>query len=173
MDATDALVAAGYGAKDKVIAMGGSAGGLLMGVIANEAPEKYLAIIAHVPFVDVITTMNDPTIPLTAGEYTEWGDPADKAYFDYMLSYSPYDQIKEQDYPHMFVTTGLYDSQVQYFEPVKWVSKLRKMKTDSNKLLLDINMESGHGGASGRYERYRTDALEYAFLLDILELDEH
>ena len=171
IDATDALVEAGYGAKDKVIAMGGSAGGLLMGVIANEAPEKYLAIIAHVPFVDVITTMNDPTIPLTTGEYTEWGDPAEKTYFDYMLSYSPYDQVKAQDYPHMFVTTGLYDSQVQYFEPVKWVSKLRKMKTDDNKLLLDIDMESGHSGASGRYERYKTDALEYAFLLDILGLD--
>ena len=171
MDATDALVEAGYGAKDKVIAMGGSAGGLLMGVIANEAPEKYLAIIAHVPFVDVVTTMNDPTIPLTTGEYTEWGDPAEKTFFDYMLSYSPYDQIKPQDYPHMFVTTGLHDSQVQYFEPVKWVSKLRKMKTDDNRLLMDINMESGHGGASGRYERYRTDALEYAFLLDVLDMD--
>ena len=170
IDATDALVEAGYGAKDKVIAMGGSAGGLLMGVIANEAPEKYLAIIAHVPFVDVITTMNDPTIPLTTGEYTEWGDPAEKTYFDYMLSYSPYDQVKAQDYPHMFVTTGLHDSQVQYFEPVKWVSKLRKMKTDNNKLLLDIDMGSGHSGASGRYERYKTDALEYAFLFDILGL---
>jgi len=171
IDATDALVKAGYGAADKVVAMGGSAGGLLMGVIANEAPEKYLAIIAHVPFVDVVTTMNDPTIPLTSGEYTEWGNPADKRYFDYMLSYSPYDRIKAQDYPHMFVTTGLHDSQVQYFEPVKWVSKLRKLKTDHNKLLLDINMTSGHGGSSGRYERYRTDALEYAFLLDVLDLD--
>lgn len=171
IDATDALVEAGYGAKDKVIAMGGSAGGLLMGVIANEVPEKYLAIIAHVPFVDVITTMTDPTIPLTVGEYSEWGNPSEKIYFDYMLSYSPYDQIREQEYPHMFVTTGLHDSQVQYFEPVKWVSKLRKMKTGNNKLLIDINMKSGHGGSSGRYERYRTDALEYAFLLDVLGLD--
>jgi oligopeptidase B len=171
IDATDALVEAGYGAKDKVIAMGGSAGGLLMGVIANEVPEKYLAIVAHVPFVDVITTMNDPTIPLTIGEYTEWGNPSEKIYFDYMLSYSPYDQIRAQAYPHMFVTTGLHDSQVQYFEPVKWVSKLRKMKTGNNKLLMDINMKSGHGGSSDRYERYRTDALEYAFLLDVLDLD--
>ena len=169
IDATDGLIEAGYGAKDKVIAAGGSAGGLLMGVIANEAPEKYLAIIAQVPFVDVLTTMLDESIPLTTGEFSEWGNPKDKAVYDYMLSYSPYDQIKKQQYPHMFVTTGLHDSQVQYYEPTKWVSKLRYLKQDNNLLLMHIDMETGHGGASGRYERYRTDALEYAFVLDLLK----
>ncbi len=169
IDATEELVTRGYGSQDKVFAMGGSAGGLLMGVIANEAPEKYLGIVAHVPFVDVVSTMLDESIPLTTGEFTEWGDPKVEDYYHYMLSYSPYDQIKEQSYPHMFVTTGLHDSQVQYFEPVKWVSKLRQQKQDNNRLLLDINMDTGHGGASGRYERYRTDALEYAFILDVLD----
>lgn len=168
IDATRELVARGYGARDKVFAGGGSAGGLLMGVIANEAPELYRGIIAHVPFVDVVTTMLDESIPLTSGEFDEWGDPRDKTYYDYMLSYSPYDQVKAQDYPNMFVTTGLWDSQVQYYEPVKWVSRLRKVKTDDNLLLLHIDMNTGHSGASGRYERYRIDALEYAFILDVL-----
>ncbi|MEX2489692.1 MAG: S9 family peptidase [Pseudomonadales bacterium] len=168
IDATRELVDRGYGAEDKVFAAGASAGGMLMGVVANEAPHLYRGIIAHVPFVDVVTTMLDESLPLTAGEYNEWGNPEIKKYYDYMLSYSPYDQVKAQHYPHMFVTTGLHDSQVQYFEPVKWVARLRKMKLDDNRLLLDINFNTGHGGASGRYERYRTDALEYAFILDIL-----
>jgi oligopeptidase B len=168
MDATDQLVDKGYGDEDQVFAMGGSAGGLLMGVLANEAPEKYLGIIAHVPFVDLVTTMLDESIPLTTGEFSEWGDPRELSFFNYMLSYSPYDQVKAQDYPHMFVTAGLHDSQVQYFEPLKWVSRLRKLKTDNHRLLLDMNMDSGHGGASGRYARYQTDALEYAFVLDLV-----
>lgn len=169
IDATKELVNKGYGAEDKVFAAGTSAGGLLMGVIANEAPELYRGIVAHVPFVDVVTTMLDDSIPLTTGEFNEWGNPQIEKYYNYMLSYSPYDQVKAQHYPHMFVTTGLHDSQVQYFEPVKWVSRLRKMKLDNNRLLLDINLNTGHGGASGRYERYRRDALEYAFILDVLD----
>tara|TARA_B100001971_G_C18252538_1_gene579420 strand:- start:1148 stop:3262 length:2115 start_codon:yes stop_codon:yes gene_type:complete len=172
IDATKYLLENGYGGRDKVFAAGGSAGGLLMGVIANEAPELYKGIIAHVPFVDVVTTMLDESIPLTTGEFDEWGDPKIKKYYDYMLSYSPYDQVKAQDYPNMFVTTGLYDSQVQYFEPVKWVAKLRDMKTDDNLLLMDINMDTGHGGASGRYEHYRVDALEDAFMLDLLGISQ-
>lgn len=168
IDATRALVKRGYGAKDKVIASGGSAGGLLMGVIANEAPQLYLGIIAHVPFVDVVTTMSDDSIPLTRGEYAEWGNPHLPAYYKYMLAYSPYDQVKAQDYPNMFVTAALWDSQVQYYEPVKWVEKLRHMKTDDNLLLLHVNMDTGHNGATARYDRYRLDALEYAFILDIV-----
>ncbi|MEX0941874.1 MAG: S9 family peptidase [Pseudomonadales bacterium] len=168
IDVTRALVDKGYGASDKVFASGASAGGLLMGVIANEAPELYRGIVARVPFVDVMNTMLDESIPLTAGEYTEWGNPHEKAAYDYMLAYSPYDQVKPQAYPNMLITTGLWDSQVQYFEPVKWVSKLRKMKTDDNLLLLHVDMNTGHGGASGRYERYRMDALAYAFILKTL-----
>lgn len=169
IDATRALVEQRYGHPGKVIAAGGSAGGLLMGVIANEAPELYLGIIAQVPFVDLITTMLDETIPLTTGEFTEWGNPEMADAYEYMLTYSPYDQIKAQRYPNLFVTTGLHDSQVQYYEPVKWVAKLRDYKTDENLLLIDIDMTTGHGGASGRYARYKTDALEYAFILEVLE----
>ncbi len=169
IDVTKGLVADGYGAADKVFAGGGSAGGLLMGVIANEAPELYRGIIAHVPFVDVMTTMLDETIPLTTGEYSEWGDPRRPEDYAYMLGYSPYDQVRKQAYPNMLVTTGLWDSQVQYFEPVKWVQKLREHKTDDNLLLLHIDMETGHSGASARYERYRVDALEYAFILHLLD----
>ena len=172
IDATKALVAEGYGHPDKVIAVGGSAGGLLMGTIANEAPELYQGIIAQVPFVDLVTTMLDESIPLTTGEFSEWGNPTVKAEYDYMMSYSPYDQIKAQDYPNLFVTTGLHDSQVQYYEPVKWVAKLRDNKTDDNLLLIDIDMTTGHGGASGRYARYKADALEYAFILNILGIDQ-
>ncbi|MGK0339460.1 MAG: oligopeptidase B, partial [Candidatus Azotimanducaceae bacterium] len=150
IDATQALIDAGYGHKDKVIAMGGSAGGLLMGVIANEAPELYLAIVAHVPFVDTVTTMLDESIPLTTGEFAEWGNPAEKPFYDYILSYSPYDQVTAKDYPHMFVTAGLHDSQVQYFEPAKWVAKLRDQKTDDHRLLFNVDMTTGHGGATGR-----------------------
>jgi oligopeptidase B len=167
VDGTRDLVARGFVNPAQLFAAGGSAGGLLMGVVINEAPELYLGVVAHVPFVDLLTTMSDDSIPLTAGEYSEWGNPQDKVFYDYMLSYSPYDQVKPQRYPNLLVTTGLHDSQVQYYEPVKWVSRLRRMKQDNNLLLIDINMESGHGGSSGRYERHKRDALEYAFILDL------
>jgi oligopeptidase B len=167
VDGTRYLVAEGIADADNVFAVGGSAGGLLMGVIANEAPELYKGIVAHVPFVDVITTMLDESIPLTSGEFDEWGNPKERDYYDYMLSYSPYDQVRAQDYPNILVTAGFYDSQVQYFEPVKWVSRLRRLKQDDNLLLIDINLDTGHGGSSGRYERHRLDALEYAFILEL------
>ena len=167
IDGTRFLAEYNYIAADRAFASGGSAGGLLMGVIANQAPELYRGVIARVPFVDVITTMLDGSIPLTNLEYSEWGDPRIEAHYDYMLSYSPYDQVKPQTYPNMLVTTGLFDSQVQYYEPVKWVSRLRRLKTDNNRLLLDIDMKSGHGGSSGRYKRYRATALEYAFIVDL------
>jgi oligopeptidase B len=166
---TDYLVAEKYAAKDKVFAMGGSAGGLLMGAIANMAPEKYRGLMAHVPFVDVVTTMLDESIPLTTNEFDEWGNPKQKAYYDYMLSYSPYDQVKKQAYPAMLVTTGLHDSQVQYFEPAKWVAKLRTHKTNQQPLLFRTNMEAGHGGKSGRFSRMIEIAEEYAFVLSLLE----
>ena len=155
--------------KNKVFASGGSAGGLLVGVVANLAPELYLGINADVPFVDVVTTMLDDSLPLTTNEYDEWGNPNNKTDYDYMLSYSPYDNVTRQDYPNMLVTTGLHDSQVQYFEPAKWVAKLREYKTDDNKLLFYTNMEAGHGGASGRYQQQKELALEYAFFLSLLE----
>ncbi len=173
IDVTRALVERGYAARNKVFAMGGSAGGLLMGAVANMDAGDYRGIVAQVPFVDVVTTMLDETIPLTTNEYDEWGDPKDREYYDYMLSYSPYDNIGRQAYPAMFVTTGLWDSQVQYYEPVKWVAKLRALKTDRQRLLLHVEMEAGHGGKSGRFQRYREIAMEYAFLLDELRrLDE-
>lgn len=168
IDVTDFLVTQGYAAKDKVVAQGGSAGGLLMGVVVNLAPEKYRAIVADVPFVDVVTTMLDESIPLTTNEFDEWGNPKQKAFYDYMLSYSPYDNVKAQPYPAMLVTTGLHDSQVQYLEPAKWVSKLRTSKTDQNTLLFHVNMEAGHGGKSGRFQRYREIAMDYGFLFDQL-----
>ena len=161
------LIAEGYTSPAHLYAEGGSAGGLLIGAVINQAPELYRGVIAAVPFVDVVTTMLDETIPLTTGEYDEWGNPNEKAYYDYMLSYSPYDQVKAQDYPAMYVSTGLHDSQVQYFEPAKWVAKLRDLKTDNNPLYLDVNMEVGHGGASGRYESLKETAKEYAFLLSL------
>ena len=167
IDATEALVKAGWGAADKVFASGGSAGGLLMGVVANEAPQLYRGIVMDVPFVDVISTMLDETIPLTANEWTQWGDPRQKAAHDYMLSYSPYDNLRAQAYPAMLVTTGLWDSQVQYFEPAKYVARLRALKTDRNPLLLAVNMTAGHGGASGRFSVLSEHAREYAFLLDL------
>ena len=167
IDVTKGLVAQQYADKERVFAMGGSAGGLLMGAVVNMAPELYHGVSAHVPFVDVVTTMSDASIPLTTGEYTEWGNPANKTEFDYMLSYSPYDQIEAKDYPHMLVTTGLHDSQVQYFEPMKWVAKLREYKTDDNLLLFKTDMEAGHGGASGRFKRFESTALEYAFVLHL------
>jgi oligopeptidase B len=167
---TDHLVANGYAAKDRVVAMGGSAGGLLMGAVANMAPEKYRAMVAHVPFVDVVTTMLDPSIPLTTNEYDEWGNPERQPFYDYMLSYSPYDNVTAQDYPALLVTTGLWDSQVQYWEPAKWVAKLRATATGTAPLLYKTNMEAGHGGKSGRFQRFRETAEEYAFLLDQLGL---
>lgn len=160
------LIEKKYTNSEKLFAQGGSAGGLLMGAIANMRPDLFKGIIADVPWVDVVTTMLDPSIPLTTVEYDEWGNPNDKEYYEYMLSYSPYDNVKEQDYPAMLVLTGFHDSQVQYFEPVKWVAKLRDKKTDSNLLIIDINMEVGHGGASGRFKRYKETALKYAFMLD-------
>lgn len=155
-----------YTTKTKLFARGGSAGGLLMGAIVNMQPDLFRGIIAHVPWVDVVTTMLDPKVPLTSVEYDEWGDPNNKEYYDYMLSYSPYDNVEAKNYPSMLVTTGLHDSQVQYWEPVKWVAKLRDLKTDNNLLLLKIDMESGHGGASGRFKRYKETAFEFAFILD-------
>ena len=171
-DATKSLVKQGYSDPKRVYAMGGSAGGMLMGGIINMEPELYHGVIAAVPFVDVVTTMLDESIPLTTGEFDEWGNPKDKEYYNYMLSYSPYDQIKAQHYPHLLVTTGLHDSQVQYWEPAKWVAKLRDMKTDNNVLLLDTDMEVGHGGKSGRYKSYLDRAKQYAFLLDLAEIKE-
>ncbi len=165
------LVANGYADGKRLYALGGSAGGLLMGAVVNMAPALYDGVIAAVPFVDVVTTMLDETIPLTTGEYDEWGNPNDEEYYRYMLSYSPYDQVKAQDYPNMLVTTGLHDSQVQYWEPAKWVAKLRTLKTDDRLLLLHTNMSTGHSGASGRFERYRESAMEYAFLLMLAGLD--
>jgi oligopeptidase B len=162
------LIDQGYTSNEKLFAMGGSAGGLLMGAIVNLKPELYKGIVAQVPFVDVITTMLDESIPLTTGEFDEWGNPKDSIYYEYMLSYSPYDQVKEHDYPAMLVTTGLHDSQVQYWEPAKWVAKLRDMKTDNNVLLLYTNMDTGHGGASGRFEALKQYAMEYAFIFQQL-----
>ncbi len=168
IDVTRYLVAQKYAAKGRVAAMGGSAGGLLMGGVANMAPEDYKVIVAQVPFVDVVTTMLDASIPLTTFEYDEWGNPAQKQYYEYMLSYSPYDQVAAKNYPAMYVGTGLWDSQVQYYEPAKWVARLREKKTDSNPLLFRVNMEAGHGGKSGRFERYRQNAEWGAFVLQQL-----
>lgn len=167
IDASKYLLDKQYTSSEHLYAYGGSAGGLLMGAVINKNPELYNGILAAVPFVDVVTTMLDDTIPLTTGEYDEWGNPNIKAYYEYMKSYSPYDNIEPKVYPNMLVTTGLHDSQVQYWEPVKWVAKLRELKTDANRLLLHIDMDSGHGGASGRFESLKEVALEYAFLLDL------
>jgi len=171
-DCAEYLIETGYTSPDKLFAIGGSAGGLLIGAIINMQPELYTGVIAAVPWVDVVTTMLDESIPLTTGEFDEWGDPKEKEYYDYMLSYSPYDNVTAQKYPNMLVTTGLWDSQVQYWEPAKWVAKLRDMKTDDNRLLLHINMEAGHGGASGRFKRYKETALEYAFMFDLVGIEE-
>ena len=161
------LIKERYTSSKHLYAMGGSAGGLLMGVIINKAPELYNGIIAAVPFVDVVTTMLDDSIPLTTGEYDEWGNPNDILYYNYIKSYSPYDNVEAKDYPNMLITTGLHDSQVQYWEPAKWVAKLRDMKTDTNQLYLKTNMDAGHGGASGRFESLKEDAEEFAFILDL------
>ena len=167
VDCSKFVIAEKYTSAEHLYAEGGSAGGLLMGAIVNMAPELYNGVIAQVPFVDVITTMLDDTIPLTTGEYDEWGNPNEKKYYDYMLSYSPYDQVKAQAYPNMYVSTGLHDSQVQYWEPAKWVAKLRVLKTNDKQLFLDTNMDAGHGGASGRFEALKELAKEFAFLLDL------
>jgi oligopeptidase B len=162
------LVEQQYVAPNQLFAMGGSAGGLLMGAIINQEPSLWKGVVAAVPFVDVITTMLDDTIPLTTFEYDEWGNPNDKTYYEYIKSYSPYDNVEAKDYPNLLVTTGLQDSQVQYWEPAKWVAKLRALKTDKNRLLLKTNMEAGHGGASGRFEPLKEVALEYAFMLELV-----
>lgn len=167
IDCGKALIERSYTSPEHLYAMGGSAGGLLMGAVVNMAPEQFNGVVAQVPFVDVINTMLDESIPLTTGEFDEWGNPKEKEYFDYILSYSPYDNVVAQDYPAMLVTTGLHDSQVQYWEPAKWVAKLRDTKTDHNMLLLKTNMEAGHGGASGRFAAHKETALEYAFLLKL------
>jgi len=167
VDCSKFVIAEKYTSPEHLYAEGGSAGGLLMGAVVNMAPELYKGVIAQVPFVDVITTMLDDTIPLTTGEYDEWGNPNEKEYYDYMKSYSPYDNVVAQKYPNMYVSTGLHDSQVQYWEPAKWVAKLRTVKTDSNLLFLDTNMDAGHGGASGRFEALKELAKEFSFLLDL------
>lgn len=167
IDCADFLINENYTSAKHMYGIGGSAGGLLMGAVVNMAPEKFNGVIAAVPFVDVVSTMLDETIPLTTNEFDEWGNPKNEEYYDYMLSYSPYDQVEEKDYPHMLITTGLFDSQVQYWEPAKWIAKLRDKKTDDNLLLMHTNMEAGHGGASGRFKRYKETALEYAFFLKL------
>ena len=166
VDASEWLIREGYTAADRLYAAGGSAGGLLMGAIANMRPDLYAGIVAQVPFVDVVTTMLDDTIPLTTGEYDEWGNPNEAEYYHYIKSYSPLDQVSARDYPPMLVTTGLHDSQVQYWEPAKWVAKLRELKTDNNDILFHTNLEAGHGGASGRFEQIREVARDYAWVLD-------
>jgi len=161
------LAAEGYTSPERMYAYGGSAGGLLLGAVVNLRPDLFHGMVAAVPFVDVLTTMLDESIPLTTSEYDEWGNPNDRTYYEYMRSYSPYDNVTAQAYPHMLITTGLHDSQVQYWEPAKWVAKLRDLSTSDNRLLLKTNMDAGHGGPSGRYQRYREVALDYAFLLDL------
>ncbi len=168
VDVTRELVRQGYAAKDRVAASGGSAGGLLMGAVANQAAQDYRVMVAQVPFVDVVTTMLDASIPLTTNEYDEWGNPEQREYYDYMLTYSPYDNVSSQAYPAMFVGTGLWDSQVQYWEPAKWVARLRDDNTSSHPIVFRTNMEAGHGGKSGRFQRYHELAESYAFVLDQL-----
>lgn len=167
IDAAKYLIAAQYTSEKHLYAMGGSAGGLLMGAIINYEPNLFHGVVAQVPFVDVVTTMLDESIPLTTGEYDEWGNPNSRKYYDYIKSYSPYDNVEVKDYPHLLITTGLHDSQVQYWEPAKWTAKLRELKTDDNILIFKTDMSSGHGGASGRFESLKEDALEYAFLLKL------
>lgn len=167
IDAAKYLVAENYTSSQHLYAMGGSAGGLLVGAVMNYEPALFNGIIAQVPFVDVVTTMLDESIPLTTGEFDEWGNPKKKKYYNYMLSYSPYDNIEEKDYPNILITTGFHDSQVQYWEPAKWTAKLRELKTDDHILVFKTDMKSGHGGASGRFESLKEDALEYAFLLKL------
>ena len=168
IDCAEFLLAKNYTRRKRLFAMGGSAGGLLMGAIINQRPELWKGVIAAVPFVDVVTTMLDESIPLTTGEFNEWGNPKDKKYYDYIKSYSPYDNVTAQSYPNLLVTTGLHDSQVQYWEPAKWVAKLRELRKGKKQLLMYTNMKTGHGGASGRFERFKETAMEYAFILDLV-----
>ena len=165
IDCGEYLVQENYTSSEHLYAQGGSAGGLLMGAVLNMAPKLWKGVIAQVPFVDVVSTMLDESIPLTTGEFDEWGNPKDKEYYDYIKSYSPYDNVAKMDYPNILITTGYWDSQVQYWEPAKWIAKLRDYKTDDNILIMDCNMDVGHGGASGRFARYKEIAKEYAFLL--------
>jgi len=167
VDCSKYLIENKYTSAKHQYAMGGSAGGLLMGAVVNLAPELYNGVVAQVPFVDVVTTMLDDSIPLTTGEYDEWGNPNEKDYYEYMKSYSPYDNVTNKLYPNMLVTTGLHDSQVQYWEPAKWVARLRSQNKNTSQLYLKTNMEAGHGGASGRFEALKEVAAEYAFLLDL------
>jgi len=167
IDCGEFMIKEGFTSKEHLYAMGGSAGGLLVGAVVNMRPDLWNGAIAAVPFVDVVSTMMDETIPLTTGEFDEWGNPKDSVYYEYIKSYSPYDNIEAKAYPNLLVTTGFWDSQVQYWEPAKWVAKLRQLKTDNNQLLMYCNMETGHGGASGRFQRYRETAMEYAFLFDL------
>tara|TARA_B100001059_G_scaffold221187_1_gene243909 strand:+ start:119 stop:673 length:555 start_codon:yes stop_codon:yes gene_type:complete len=165
----ETLVEQGYASSETLMASGGSAGGLLMGTVVNLRPDLFRGVLAAVPFVDVMTTMLDETIPLTTGEYDEWGNPNNEDSYNYMKSYSPYDNVTAQDYPAMLITTGLHDSQVQYWEPAKWVARLRKLRTNRREpLLMYCNMETGHGGASGRFESLKETAMEYAFFLDLM-----
>jgi oligopeptidase B len=167
IDCSKFLIAEKYTSEKHLYAMGGSAGGLLMGVVVNWNPELYNGVIAAVPFVDVVSTMLDESIPLTTGEYDEWGNPNDKEYYEYIKSYSPYDNVKNQAYPNLLITTGLHDSQVQYWEPAKWIAKLRVHHTGSQKILMHTDMETGHGGASGRFDALKEVARDYVFLLDL------
>jgi oligopeptidase B len=166
--AAEHLAAEGYTAPDRLAITGGSAGGLLMGAVTNMRPDLFRAVVAEVPFVDVVNTMLDATLPLTVIEYDEWGNPNDPAYYEYIRSYSPYDNVASKDYPHILVTAGLNDPRVAYWEPAKWTARLRSLKTDRNRLLLRTNMGAGHGGASGRYDHLREVAFKYAFLLDVV-----
>jgi oligopeptidase B len=166
------LISEKFTSPERLFAMGRSAGGLLMGAVSNIRPDLFKGIVAEVPFVDVITTMLDSSIPLTTGEYDEWGDPNQRESYDYMLSYSPYDNVERKAYPAMLITGGLHDSQVQYWEPAKWAAKLRELKRDNNRLLLKTNMDAGHGGASGRFRRHHETAFSYAFLLDLAGIEE-
>ena len=165
IDSAEYLIENGYTTANQLAISGGSAGGLLIGATINMRPDLFMAAVADVPFVDVLTTMLDETIPLTTNEWEEWGNPQDRTFFDYMLSYSPYDNIKPQDYPHLLVTSGLYDPRVQYWEPTKWVARLRATKTNDNTLILKTNMTAGHGGASGRYGQIEEVAFSQAWLL--------
>jgi oligopeptidase B len=164
------LIASGYTGRDRLVINGGSAGGLLMGAVTNMRPDLFRAVLAEVPFVDVVNTMLDASLPLTVIEYDEWGNPNDRAAYEYIKSYSPYDNVEAKDYPHILVTAGLNDPRVAYWEPAKWTAKLRATKTDNNRLILRTNMGAGHGGASGRYDYLREVAFKYAFVLDVLGL---
>jgi oligopeptidase B len=168
---TEQLVAQGYGARDRVAIEGGSAGGLLMGAVVNERPDLFRVVLSHVPFVDVMNTMLDASLPLTVAEYEEWGNPNEAEAFEYMRSYSPYDNLKAGEYPAMLVKTSLNDSQVMYWEPAKYVARLRTLKTNDSPLLLHVNMDAGHGGASGRYDYLKEIAFDYAFLLTRLGVE--